>query len=299
MTIGGITVMIITSIMLVIDLIKRLSRIVTIPITTVMNTLSWYQRDQLTEFPGIYHPPYHYGSLIDIELMKSMGYSWIQSAMAIINASFVLIPILGQQKRLSDGTYNFHVFNTFFKFYADYNHQYQCNPNLPANYCYFGINDGVKNLLTFIKFNPLIASALTSLKDPNNNDNTGQTVAIVINPYANNTVFALVTQLLNDDVPRVVAKFTRDLVLLSLVVYRGKRKSTMRPVVSLQGDTTSLTAGDKAYLLLNTLVHYAQHIHACIHVRLLSSPHHTSILSIINAFLISFDHHSHDHQCFS
>jgi hypothetical protein len=286
MTIGGITVMIITSIMLVIDLIKRLYRIVTIPITTIMNIFSWYQRDQLTEFPGIYHPPNHYGSLIDIELMKSMGYSWIQSSMAIINASFVLITIIGQPKRLSDGTYNFNVFNTFFQFYADYNHHYQCNPNLPANYCYFGINDGVKNLLAFIKFNPLIASALTSIKDPNNN---GQTVAIVIDPYANDTVFGLVTQLLNDDVPRVVAKFTRDLVLQSLVVYQGKRKSTMRPVVSLQ-DTTSLTAGDKAYLLLNTLVHYAQHIHACIHVRRYGA---------FFPLLIMHPYYTKYHQCFS
>lgn len=267
LTVEGITTMIITSIILVIDLIRRLFRIVTIPITTIMNIFSWYQRYQPTEFPGIYHPSDHYSSLIDIDLMNSMGYSWIQSAMAIINATIVLIPIIGQPKRLSDRTYNFNVFHKFFKFYADYNQHskkltYQCNYNLPADYCYFGINDGVKNLLAFIKINPLIASALTSLKDPNNT--TGQTVALVIDPYANDSVFGLATQLLNDDVPRVVAKFTRDLVLQSLVVYRGRRRSTMRPVVQ---DDTSLTAGDKAYLLLNTLVHYAQHIHACIHVR--------------------------------
>jgi len=261
----------------------------------MINIFIWSQQ-QATEFPGIYHPTEHFRDQFDALIANTMGASWIQTAMATIKATIILIEIIGQPKRLPNGKSNFNLFNKFFKFYVDQNREtnkltYLSNSYLPADYCYFGINDGVKNLLTFLKHNPLLASTLTAVKDPN----TGQTIALVIDPYANDTMFGLITQLLNDNISRVVAVFTRDLILQSLRVFEGKR-STMRPI-----SDNSLTANDKAYLLLNTLVHYAQHIHACIHVSLEYPPstfcitsHHTYLIIITyHIYLIITSHHTY------
>jgi len=110
-----------------------------------------------------------------------------------------------------------------------------------------------------LKYNPFFASALTP-----------SGAGFKIDPYGKDTLFTTLTESLNDDVPRVVAEFSLKLKLKSMKVYLGKTKGS-RIEVTTDAEGNPLTQQDKAYLLLFTLLHHGQNIHATTHVSTIHS----------------------------
>lgn len=188
----------------------------------------------------------------------------------IVRSTFILIGIIGRRKKvINSNLYDFDLFNSLFQYYADFNFKqvgtltYLANNNLPKGYKYFGINDGVANLRYFVQYNPFFASALTTVVDPI----TKAVKGFMVDPYANNTLYAQITDLLNDDVKRVVALFTTDFSTVTFTdVFVGK-STNKKPHTAMD----PLTDYDKAYLLLSNILHYAQHIHGSTHVSTVTS----------------------------
>jgi hypothetical protein len=220
-----------------------------------------------TPFPGLNYPPENYWGQYEDELTNATGITSVEIFNVSVKAGYLLLEIIGRSKKnfctlTSSPKYEFDLFNNLFEYYVDFTFKqsakltYLANNNLPKGYKYFGINDGVANLRYFVQYNPFFASALTTAFDPS----TQSAFGFIIDPYADDSLYAQVTDLLDDNAKRVVAFISLDFSTVTFTgVYKGK-KANMKPISKYFSDY------DKAYLLLNTLVHYAQHIHASIHV---------------------------------
>lgn len=220
-----------------------------------------------TPFPGLNYPPENYWGQYEDELTNATGITSVEIFNVSVKAGYILLEIIGRSKKnfctlTSSPKYEFDLFNKLFEYIVDFTFKqsakltYLANNNLPKGYKYFGINDGVANLRYFVQYNPFFASALTTAFDPS----TQSAFGFIIDPYADDSLYAQVTDLLDDNAKRVVAFISLDFSTVTFTgVYKGK-KANMKPISKYFSDY------DKAYLLLNTLVHYAQHIHASIHV---------------------------------
>jgi len=220
-----------------------------------------------TPFPGLNYPPENYWGQYEDELTNATGITSVEIFNVAVRAGFILLKIIGLSKKnfstlTSSPKYEFDLFNKLFEYYVDFTFKqsakltYLANNNLPKGYKYFGINDGVANLRYFVQYNPFFASALTTVIDPSTQTASG----FIIDPYADDSLYAQLTDLLDDDTKRVVAFISLDFSTVTFTgVYKGK-KANIKPISKYLSDY------DKAYLLLNTLVHYAQHIHTSIHV---------------------------------
>lgn len=222
--------------------------------------------------PTYRYPPENYWGQYEDELTNTIGIiTSVEIFNVAVRAGFILLGIIGRPKKhYLTGKYDFSLFNHLFDYYNDFTFKqsakstYLSNNNLPKGYKYFGINDGVANLRYFVQYNPFFASALTTMIDPS----TQLACGFIIDPYADDSLYAQLTDLLDDDTKRVVALISSDFSTVTFTgVYEGK-KVNMKEFTSDADNPKGkpLSDYDKAYLLLNTLVHYAQHIHASIHV---------------------------------
>lgn len=210
--------------------------------------------DTTTIFPDVTLPKQEFRGQSRSEARYMTGTSQVK---IITTGSRSLLPLLrrvvGKKKKNADGSNNFDIFNKYYEEFAKLNIIKEGqNSYLPKDYKHFGVDDGIGNLQTFLRYNPFFASALTSTS-------TG----FEIDPYSSNkaTLFASLTESLNDDIPRVVATFDKNLIVTSMNVYTGKDAGSKVELLS-----SSFSEDDKAYMLLYTLIHYAQNIHATTHV---------------------------------
>jgi len=269
---GGITMLFITSGVVVINSVRKLlsgSANFLLKALRLMSFLNPFPSNYMP-FPGLNYPPEKYWGQYEDELTNVTVISSVEIFNVAVRATFILLGIIGRSKKLNSGLYDFSLFNNIFEFYVNFNFKqtvqltYSANNNLPTDYKYFGINDGVANLRYFLQYNPFFASALTTVIDPITKTISG----FIIDPYADDHLFAQITDLLNHDAKRVVALISPDFSTVSFSgVYEGK-KVNKKEFTSMDSHTgKALSDNDKAYFLLNTLVHYAQHIHASTHVR--------------------------------
>ena len=215
--------------------------------------LAFPKSDTTTIFPDVTLPKQEFRGQSRSEARYVTGTSQVK---IVKTGTRSLLPLLrrvvGKKKKNVDGSNNFDIFNKYYEEFTKLNIiQEGQNSYLPKDYKYFGVDDGIGNLHTFLRFNPFFASALTSTS-------TG----FEIDPYGSNikTLFASLTESLNDDIPRVVATFDKNLEVTSMNVYTGKDANSKVELLS------SFSEDDKAYMLLYTLIHYSQNIHATTHV---------------------------------
>ncbi len=223
-----------------------------------------------TIFPGVKLPKALYKGQYGDEIVYVTGSSSIKIVKFGLDGFLTNLKTKGQNKYLPDGTIDFDVLKPYQSLYVKNILQEKKNVYLPADYNYFGTYDGVGNVEAMLKYNPFFASALTP-----------SGAGFKIDPYGKDSLFATLTESLNDDVPRVVAEFSLKLKLKSMKVYLGKTKGS-RIEVTTDAEGNPLTQQDKAYLLLFTLLHHGQNIHATTHVSTIHSfyyfpDHHTSL----------------------
>jgi hypothetical protein len=166
-----------------------------------------------TIFPGVKLPKEQFLGQYEDEILYITGSSSIKIAKFAVQINKELSNIKGENKYLSDGSSNFQAFDKVHAKYAENIIEKGRNSYLPADYNYFGTYDGVGNVEAMLKYNPFFASALTP-----------SGAGFKIDPYGKDSLFATLTESLNDDVPRVVAEFSRKLKVTSLKVYVGKTK---------------------------------------------------------------------------
>ena len=219
-------------------------------------------------FPGINPPPeLYWGQSID-----EAGNIPVTSNLEIIASStgqfLSLWPILGQPKKLNHGVNNFDTFQPYFHQFVKFNFTERkkgtslTNNNLPEDYNYFGIDDGVKNLLYFLRYNPFLASALQPVRD----DRTKEITHFVIDPFNKTTTFGKICSLLDYKYKRVVAVVSKDLSSIEkMEVFQLNAYG--EPVVDINDELTS--PKDKANMALHVLIYQSEVIHATIHVSIL------------------------------
>ena len=222
-----------------------------------------------TIFPGVYLPTELEKGQYGDEVVFVTGSSSIKIVQFGLGIFLTLKNIEGQKKYSTDGVVNTKALKSFHSLYVKNILQKKTNDYLPDDYNYFGVNDGIGNLQAMLKYNPFFASALTP-----------SGAGFKIDPYGKDALFATLTESLNDDVPRVVAEFSRKLKVTSLKVYVGKTKKD-RIELTRNSRGCLFSEQDKAYLLLFTLLHHGQNIHATTHVSTIHSffnfpDHHTS-----------------------
>jgi len=196
------------------------------------------------------------GQLID-ELLYVTGTSSIEIGQYGFTASKLVDQnIVGKPKYIVENgekVANFPAFEKYFSNYVNFDFAKSQNKYLPEDYKYFGVNDGVGNLQAFVKYNPFVASALSS--------KTGFFEdGFDIDPYKSNTFYSRAIGLLDEDVPRVVASFDKNLKVVSLKAYTGKTLATRKPVYLDKSNN------DLAYDLLFNIIFFAEHVHATIHL---------------------------------
>lgn len=275
---SGILMIIITSGVVVINALRKVLsgsanfllkafRLMTFWIPLFLST-NYYN---YTPFPGLNYPPENYWGQYEDELTNVTAITSVDIMNVAVRAGIILLGIIGRPKKhFLTGKYDFNLFNHLFEYYVDLTFKqsakltYLANNNLPKGYKYFGINDGVANLRYFVQYNPFFASALNTVIDPN----TDSACGFIIDPYADDSLYAQLTDLLDDDTKRVVAFISLDFSTITFTgVYEGKKANKKEFTIDANNPKVKpLSDYDKAYLLLNTLVHYAQHIHASIHV---------------------------------
>lgn len=304
------------------------------------------------------------------ELFNIIGTSSIKIVLFAIEEFLAILFTLGQKKYNNNGESNFNALS-FYQKIVVYNAIPENNSNLPSDFNYFGVYDGVGNLNNMIKYNPLFASALSigflerkpffkidpyrrltqvaknlitaaiqnkylkvesslvseiqalvdddtdnvntddiypitatdiqilgsdgitsdgdliikssasnfiddNLIDDNNDGNqfkSSSSAAPTLKTYIT-TRFTELTESLRGDVYRVYAEFKFDpdypdtLIVIpdSMKVYKGRFFLNNKQEVEVDKSGRAFTASDKAYMLMFTLLHYAQNIHSTTHV---------------------------------
>jgi hypothetical protein len=216
-------------------------------------------------FPGVNPPPeFYWGQSFD-----EAGNVPITSNLEILASTggqiLSLWPIVGQPKKLNNGENNFNIYQPFFYQFVKFNFTDRkkgtslTNNNLPEDYQYFGIDDGVNNLLNFLRYNPFLASALQPVRD----DKTNEITHFVIDPFNKATTFGKTCSLLNSKYKRVVAVFSKDLSSIEkMEVFQVNAYG--EPVPDYNDGLIPLK--DKANMVLHFLIYQSEFIHATIHV---------------------------------
>jgi len=216
-------------------------------------------------FPGVNPPPeFYWGQSFD-----EYGNKPITSSLEIFASTgeqiLTLCSLVGQPKKLNNGENNFNIFQPFFYQFVKFNFTDRkkgtslTNNNLPEDYQYFGIDDGVNNLLNFLRYNPFLASALQPVRD----DNTNEITHFVIDPFNKATTFGKICSLLDSKYKRVVAVISKDLSSIEkMEVFQVNAYG--EPVPDYNDGLISLK--DKANMVLHVLVYQSELIHATIHV---------------------------------
>ena len=94
------------------------------------------------------------------ELFNIIGTSSIKIVLFAIEEFLAILFTLGQKKYNNNGDSNFNALS-FYQKIVVYNAIPENNSNLPSDFKYFGVYDGVGNLNNMMKYNPLFASALS------------------------------------------------------------------------------------------------------------------------------------------
>jgi len=216
-------------------------------------------------FPGVNPPPeLYWGQSFD-----EYGNKPITSNLEILASTgeqiLTLCPLVGQPKKLNNGENNFNLFQPFFYQFVKFNFTDRkkgtslTNNNLPEDYQYFGIDDGVNNLLNFLRYNPFLACALQPVRD----DNTNEITHFVIDPFNKATTFGKISSLMNSKYKRVVAVISKDLSSIEkMEVFQVNAYG--EPVPDYNDGLISLK--DKANMVLHVLVYQSELIHATIHL---------------------------------
>jgi hypothetical protein len=94
------------------------------------------------------------------ELFNIIGSSSIKIVLFAIEEFLAILFTLGQKKYNNNGDSNFNALSFYQKIIV-HNAIPENNSNLPSDFNYFGVYDGIGNLNNMIKYNPLFASALS------------------------------------------------------------------------------------------------------------------------------------------
>jgi len=122
-----------------------------LPIEFLKNTTPLPDVDLPTELsPGQYED----------ELFNIIGTSSIKIVLFAIEEFLAILFTLGQKKYNNNGDSNFNALS-FYQKIVVHNAIPENNSNLPSDFKYFGVYDGVGNLNNMMKYNPLFASALS------------------------------------------------------------------------------------------------------------------------------------------
>ena len=228
-------------------------------------------------FPGVNPPPeFYWGQSFD-----EYGNKPVTSSLEILASTgeqiLTLCPLVGEPKKLNNGENNFNIFQPFFCQFVKFNFTDRkkgtslTNNNLPEDYQYFGIDDGVNNLLNFLRYNPFLACALQPVRD----DNTNEITHFVIDPFNKATTFGKTCSLLDFKYKRVVAVISKDLSSIEkMEVFQVNAYG--EPVPDYNDGLIPLK--DKANMVLYLLVYQSELIHATIHVSI-SHNYRTTIFS--------------------
>jgi hypothetical protein len=217
-------------------------------------------------FPGIGSPPeLYWGQGID-EFGNRPVTGNVEILAGSVGAILSLVGIIGQPKKINNNKNNFQIFQPYFKYFVNFSITGRkegtslANNNLPEDYQYFGIDDGVNNLLCMLRSNPFFASTLTPIRDVNSN----KIIGFGIYPFDESTYFGKAMAVMDPKYKRVEATFAPDLSsILSIVVYQPK-DITSKPIVHV--DDATIPLNDKANLLSSLILYYCEVIHATIHV---------------------------------
>jgi len=203
-----------------------------------------------TLFPNVFLPKELKRGQSEEELLYLTGSSSIKIGKFGLDTILALNKVVGKDKLLSNKTSNFKALSEVHNLYAEkiIKKGRVRNSFLPDDYNYFGVDDGIGNLRAMLKYNPFFANALTTTSS-----------GFEIDPYGKTTQFTTFTSSFNDNVPRVVAQFDKNLNVKSLKAYTGK---TLKDRVEVK----TYSENEKAYLLLFTLLYSGQNIHATTHV---------------------------------
>lgn len=217
-------------------------------------------------FPGIVSPPeLYWGQGID-EFGNRPVTGNAEILSGFVGATLSLVGIIGQPKKINTNQNNFQIFQPYFNYFVNFSIKGRkegtslANNNLPEDYQYFGIDDGVSNLLCLLRSNPFFASTLTPIRDVN----TKKIIAFGIYPFDDSTYFGKTMAVMHPKYKRVEATFAPDLSsILSIVVYQPK-DITSEPIIHV--DDATIPINDKANLLTSLILYYCEVIHATIHV---------------------------------
>jgi len=217
-------------------------------------------------FPGVVSPPeLYWGQGID-EFGNRPLTGNVEILAASAGAILSLVGIIGQPKKIHNNKNNFQIFQPYFNYFVNFSiigrkeGTSLANNNLPEDYQYFGIDDGVSNLLCLLRSNPFFASTLTPIRDVN----TKKIIAFGIYPFDDSTYFGKTMAVMHPKYKRVEATFAPDLSsILSIVVYQPK-DITSEPIIHV--DDATIPINDKANLLTNLIMYYSEVVHATIHL---------------------------------
>jgi hypothetical protein len=236
-------------------------------------------------FPGVNPPPeFYWGQSFD-----ELGNVPITSNLEILASTgeqiITLLPLVGQPKKLNNGENNFNIFQPYFHQFVKFNFTDRkkgtslTNNNLPEDYQYFGIDDGVNNLLNFLRYNPFLATALQPVRD----DNTNEINHFVIDPFNKATTFGKTCSVLDFKYKRVVAVISKDLSSIEkMEVFQVNAYG--EPVVDYNDGLIPLK--DKANMVLHLLLYQCETMHATIHVSV--SHNYLTTIVITKFTLINF-----------
>ena len=175
-----------------------------------------------------------------------------------------MVIFINFDENLMRAVFPYTLFQPFFDFFVKYNFTERkkstslANNNLPEDYNYFGIDDGVNNLLYMLRYNPFIASALQPVKSDD-----GVTIGLEIDSFDETTVFGKTSYFLDKKYKRVVATFPPDLSSIeSIHIY--SLDSYGQP--QIHPDDERISAADKANQLMFFLLYNCEVVHATIHV---------------------------------
>jgi len=217
-------------------------------------------------FPGIVSPPeLYWGQGID-EFGNRPVTGNAEILSGFVGSTLSLVGIIGQPKKINTNQNNFQIFQPYFNYFVNFTIKGRkegtslANNNLPEDYQYFGIDDGVSNLLCLLRSNPFFASTLTPIRDVN----TKEIIAFGIYPFDDSTFFGKAMAVMDPKYKRVEATFAPDLSkILSIVVYQPK-DITSEPIIHV--DDAIIPLNDKANLLTSLILYYCEVVHATIHV---------------------------------
>ena len=241
-------------------------------------------------FPGVISPPeLYWGQGID-EFGNRPVTGNVEIIAGSVGAILSLVGIIGQPKKINNNQNNYQIFQPFFSFFVNFSLTERkkgtslANNNLPEGYNYFGIDDGVQNLLCMLRSNPFFASTLTPIRDVHTNEIT----SFGIFPFDESTFFGKAMRLLDPKYKRVEATFSPDLSsILSMVVYHPK-DVTSEPIIHV--DDALIPLKDKANLVSSLILYYCEVIHASIHV----STSITHVIFVLIKVNLSLQHTIHD-----